>query len=218
MRVPTDSPLRCKAHNRAGERCARWASPGFKVCHYHGGASTGRKTEKGRANAAAARITHGAQTTPETYLKALALADPGLFASAPTSISIGSELQFARARLAGLAIREGRGETGLLGPQLETLDLIRRLAVAQAANAPGAEASGAFTINIKVVGEDPDRSRPAHVGGAAPPSALVDAGGGAGSTASLPPAAPEVPEDGPRRGPRPYRAEDWAELAPGQRR
>lgn len=37
--APMEHPRRCKAKNRRGERCGRYASPGFQVCVNHGGHS-----------------------------------------------------------------------------------------------------------------------------------------------------------------------------------
>lgn len=36
---PMDHPRRCRATNRAGERCRRICPEGFQVCRFHGGAS-----------------------------------------------------------------------------------------------------------------------------------------------------------------------------------
>ena len=40
--------IRCKAHNRKGERCRAKALPGRRTCKHHGGLSTGPKSEAGK--------------------------------------------------------------------------------------------------------------------------------------------------------------------------
>jgi len=73
---------RCTAHNRRGERCARWAAPGKGVCHYHGARSTGPRTPAGRLRNVAAKLRHGARATSATYEGALHSAHPDLFDTA----------------------------------------------------------------------------------------------------------------------------------------
>ena len=46
---------RCRAMNRQGKRCDVAAIPGKRVCRFHGGLSTGPKTEPGRARISAAQ-------------------------------------------------------------------------------------------------------------------------------------------------------------------
>lgn len=53
---------RCKARTRRGTPCQRPARLSQGRCRLHGGASTGPRTEEGRARLAASKITHG-QTT-----------------------------------------------------------------------------------------------------------------------------------------------------------
>lgn len=51
---------RCQAKSKhTGEQCRKAAMKGKNVCRTHGGASTGARTEKGRARCAAAKIVHG---------------------------------------------------------------------------------------------------------------------------------------------------------------
>lgn len=50
----TENSARCHAHNRKGNPCRRWAVPGKRVCHYHGGAP-GSGAPKGNMN----RYVHG---------------------------------------------------------------------------------------------------------------------------------------------------------------
>ena len=50
---------RCGARTRQGTACQRTGSPKNGRCHLHGGASTGPRTEEGRARIAAAQFKHG---------------------------------------------------------------------------------------------------------------------------------------------------------------
>ncbi len=55
--------LRCKAKSkRTGKRCRQAASKMNTTCKYHGGASTGPRTEAGRKRCADARTIHGEET------------------------------------------------------------------------------------------------------------------------------------------------------------
>ncbi len=49
----------CKAHNRQGGRCRRFAVKGKSVCCLHGGKSTGAKTMEGKERARLANYKHG---------------------------------------------------------------------------------------------------------------------------------------------------------------
>ncbi|WP_340256192.1 HGGxSTG domain-containing protein [Roseobacter sp. HKCC-CH-9208] len=53
---------RCGAKTRAGHPCKKAALKGRARCRNHGGASTGPRTEEGRARIAAAQTTHGRLT------------------------------------------------------------------------------------------------------------------------------------------------------------
>ncbi len=103
-RAPDGDPRRCTAHNRRGERCGRWASPGKSVCQNHGARSTGPRTAAGRLRNVAAKVKHGGRATSDTYLAALRSAHPDLFDSAGGKPDLSRELAFARARLASLAL------------------------------------------------------------------------------------------------------------------
>ena len=52
----------CLAKTRSGELCQRAGSPKNGRCHLHGGASTGPRTEEGRARIAAAQFKHGGRS------------------------------------------------------------------------------------------------------------------------------------------------------------
>lgn len=54
--------VRCLAKTRKGSPCQRPAKLPAGRCRVHGGASTGPRTEEGRARIAAAQITHGRLT------------------------------------------------------------------------------------------------------------------------------------------------------------
>ena len=55
--------IRCKATSkRTHQRCRQPACRGKTVCKYHGGKSTGPKTEAGRKRCAEARTVHGRET------------------------------------------------------------------------------------------------------------------------------------------------------------
>jgi hypothetical protein len=49
----------CLAKTRSGSLCQRAGSPKNGRCHLHGGASTGPRTDEGRARIAAAQFKHG---------------------------------------------------------------------------------------------------------------------------------------------------------------
>ena len=54
---------RCKAESRrTGERCKAPATRSKAVCRFHGGRSTGPRTDEGRARCAAAKTIHGTET------------------------------------------------------------------------------------------------------------------------------------------------------------
>ncbi len=204
-----DSSRRCSAHNRAGERCGRWTAPGCRVCHFHG-AGGGPKTPEGRATGLTNRIVHGARTSLSTYQRLLAVADPDAYAAVPNTSTVGDELRFARARLVTLAAREAAGEEGLTGPILETLDLIRRYALAQREVSPGGEATGAFEIAIRVVGEDPEN-------GQGPCTLRLGEAEASEGEASQPPALdPMDPPGAAGRGTKPYRDSEWRPVGGGR--
>lgn len=55
---------RCQAKaKRTGQQCLRPALRGKRVCRFHGGASTGPKTQAGRQRCSQARMAHGRETT-----------------------------------------------------------------------------------------------------------------------------------------------------------
>ena len=54
--------VRCAAKTRKGSPCQRPAKLPAGRCRVHGGASTGPRTEEGRARIAAAKTTHGRLT------------------------------------------------------------------------------------------------------------------------------------------------------------
>ena len=55
-----DPELQCTAKSKqTGERRKRDVTPGKRVCYYHGGASTGPKTAKGKARVALNNLKHG---------------------------------------------------------------------------------------------------------------------------------------------------------------
>jgi hypothetical protein len=54
---------RCRAHSkRSGLQCGNPAMHGKHVCRFHGGKSTGPKTEAGKRRAVAAHTVHGQET------------------------------------------------------------------------------------------------------------------------------------------------------------
>jgi hypothetical protein len=56
--------LQCNAKSkRTGVQCRAPAAKGKKKCRFHGGASTGPKTEQGRKRCATAKTVHGRETT-----------------------------------------------------------------------------------------------------------------------------------------------------------
>jgi hypothetical protein len=55
----------CQAKSkRSGEQCCNFAIKGKRVCHLHGGRSTGAKTKEGKIRQKMANIKHG-MYTPE---------------------------------------------------------------------------------------------------------------------------------------------------------
>ena len=52
----------CNAKTRSGGTCQRAGNPMNGRCHLHGGASTGPRTEEGRARIAAAHFKHGGRS------------------------------------------------------------------------------------------------------------------------------------------------------------
>lgn len=68
--------VRCAAKTRKGSPCQRPAKLPAGRCRVHGGASTGPRTEEGRARIAAAKTTHG-RLTKEKRLEATARAKVG---------------------------------------------------------------------------------------------------------------------------------------------
>ncbi len=66
---------RCAAKSkRSGEQCRRPALKGKAVCDFHGGRSTGPKTDGGKARQAAAHTTHGRETQQARADRSAALA------------------------------------------------------------------------------------------------------------------------------------------------
>ena len=59
MKDLTSKPRRCGAKTRSGTPCAKYPLAGKRRCRNHGGASTGPKTDAGRARIAAANTKHG---------------------------------------------------------------------------------------------------------------------------------------------------------------
>lgn len=52
--------LQCTAQSkRSGKQCGNYSVKGKKVCKFHGGLSTGPKTEEGRQRIREARTKHG---------------------------------------------------------------------------------------------------------------------------------------------------------------
>ena len=68
--------VRCAAKTRKGSPCQRPARLPVGRCRVHGGASTGPRTEEGRARIAAAQIKHG-RLTKQKRLEAKARAKVG---------------------------------------------------------------------------------------------------------------------------------------------
>ena len=56
---PITKPRRCGAKTRSGKPCAKYPLAGKRRCRNHGGASTGPKTDAGRARIAAGNTKHG---------------------------------------------------------------------------------------------------------------------------------------------------------------
>ena len=66
---------RCQAKaKRTGQQCLRPALRGKRVCRFHGGASTGPKTQAGRERCAQARLVHGRETTTIRHERSVASA------------------------------------------------------------------------------------------------------------------------------------------------
>lgn len=66
---------RCQAvSKRTGAQCQAPAISGKSKCRFHGGLSTGPKTQEGRLRCAQARTTHGEQTTSMRTERSLATA------------------------------------------------------------------------------------------------------------------------------------------------
>ena len=66
---------RCQAKaKRTGQQCLRPAVRGKRVCRFHGGASTGPKTQAGRDRCTQARLVHGRETTASRDERSLASA------------------------------------------------------------------------------------------------------------------------------------------------
>jgi hypothetical protein len=60
MTAPNPDKKYCNAKRRDGQQCQSWALKGKTKCRMHGGKSTGPKTPKGKAIAAASPLKHGA--------------------------------------------------------------------------------------------------------------------------------------------------------------
>jgi hypothetical protein len=62
---------RCQARSKtSGHQCQKAAMRGKRVCRTHGGASTGPKTDAGRAKCAAAKTLHGWETRAKRAARA----------------------------------------------------------------------------------------------------------------------------------------------------
>jgi hypothetical protein len=59
--VPDEKPHegRCGARTRSGGHCRQFPIPGKRRCHYHGGRSTGPKTQAGIRRIQLANTKHG---------------------------------------------------------------------------------------------------------------------------------------------------------------
>ena len=67
--------LQCQAKSkRTKQQCRAPASKGKTKCRFHGGASTGPKTEQGRLRCAAAKTIHGQETRDKRHERRLASA------------------------------------------------------------------------------------------------------------------------------------------------
>jgi hypothetical protein len=65
---------RCKAlSKRSGKQCRKAACRGKSVCRTHGGASTGPKTDAGKARCAEAKTVHGRERRTMRVLRATKL-------------------------------------------------------------------------------------------------------------------------------------------------
>jgi hypothetical protein len=68
--------VQCHATSkRTGHRCRAPAMHDKAVCRFHGGKSTGPKTEAGRAACAAAKTSHGRETRAIRYERKRKLAE-----------------------------------------------------------------------------------------------------------------------------------------------
>ena len=62
---------RCQARSkRSGQQCRKAAMTGKAVCRTHGGASTGPKTDAGKAKCAEAKTVHGRERRTTRALRA----------------------------------------------------------------------------------------------------------------------------------------------------
>lgn len=100
--------VRCGARTRKGSPCQRPARLAVGRCRVHGGASTGPRTEEGRARIAAAQATHG-RLTKEKRAEAKRRAQVGR--------EIRAELREAEAECiaAGLLGKDWRAQLDLRG-------------------------------------------------------------------------------------------------------
>ena len=65
---------RCQARSkRSGEQCRKAACRGKSVCRTHGGASTGPKTDAGKARCAEAKAVHGRERRTTRVVRAVKL-------------------------------------------------------------------------------------------------------------------------------------------------
>lgn len=175
----SEDPRHCGALNRRGEPCRRWklldpSSPGGRRprCRLHGG-STPPKSGNDLDAARTQRIISGARTQLETVLKLVEADLPAArrreleqarsgavealeaIASADGTKNLAAELRLARELLALSELAAARRDLELVGPQLELLRLIRKLAMAQQRASPGAACTGLLEVALKVVGEAP---------------------------------------------------------------
>ena len=94
---PSWQGKRCGAETRNGQPCKKAAMKGRKRCRNHGGASTGPRTEEGRARIAAAQTKHG-QLTKEKL------------AEAKQNAAVGRQIRAELAKIEAWAVGRGHLE------------------------------------------------------------------------------------------------------------
>lgn len=157
----------CGAKNRAGQPCKRKATPGKTRCNLHGGKSTGAKTPKGKAKVGTQNMTHGAHQTreafeayghPESYLAGLSSSSPDLMSLVTAETDLSAEVRFARMKLLRselIVAKDPATALEAVPAQVGLMEQIRKLAGTQNELRPGGDATGAFTVTLKVVGGQP---------------------------------------------------------------